>query len=112
MNRMRWAAVLVAGLATTGVACSGGDYSKADFQKDLEEEVDLKPEVAKCVTDGVDDAGIDISEFNTDKSMDEVLDADEQKEFTEVITACVMEDSGIDPSEMPDASDLTVPEGG
>ena len=111
MNRMRWAAVLVAGLATTGLACSGGDYSKEEFQKDLEEEVDLSPEVSKCVADGVDDAGIDISEFNTDKSMDEVLDAEDQEKFTEVIAGCVMEDQGMDPADMPDASDLTVPEG-
>src|SRR5690554_4728580 len=107
MNRMRWAAVLVAGLAMTGMAWSGGDYSKADFQKDLEEEVDLSPEVSKCVADGIDDAGIDISEFNTDKSMDEVLDADEQETFTEVITTCVMEDQGLDPDDLPDPSDLT-----
>lgn len=113
MKRMRFAAVLVAGLAMTGAACSGDDYSKAEFQRDLEEEADLSPEVAKCVADGVDDAGIDISEFNTDKEMDEVLDEGEQEKFTEAITACVMDDAGIDPSDMsiPDASDLTVPEG-
>ncbi len=73
--------------------------------------MDLSPEVSKCVADGVDDAGIDISEFNTDKSMDEVLNSDEQETFTTVIATCMMEDQGIDPDDMPDMSDLTVPEG-
>jgi len=109
MWRMRLAAGIVAGLALTGVACSGSDYSKGDFQKELEEDVDLSPEVASCVADGVDEAGIDISKFDTDESTEEVLDADEQKTFTEVITACVMTDAGLDPSDVPDASDLTVP---
>ena len=77
MNRMRWGAVLVAGLATTGVACSSSDYSKEDFQEDLESEIDLSPAVANCVADGVDESGIDISEFDTDKSIEDVLDADE-----------------------------------
>ena len=78
MNRMRWAAVLVAGLATAGVACSSSDYSKEDFQADLEEKIDLSPAVANCVADGVDESGIDISEFDTDKSIEDVLDSDEQ----------------------------------
>ncbi len=110
MNRKRWAAVLLAGTATVGVACSGSDYSKDDFQRDLEEEIDLEPNVANCVVEGVDDAGIDISEFNTDKSIDEVLDADEQRTFTEVITTCVMQDADIDPADLPDPSDLTIPD--
>ena len=110
MNRMRWAAVLVAGLAATGVACSSSDYSKDDFQQDLENEVDLSPEVASCVADGVDEAGMDISEFDTDKSIDEVLDADEQQTFTEVITTCVMQDADIDPDDVPEPTDLTVPD--
>ncbi len=110
MNRMRWAAVLVAGLATAGVGCSSSDYSKDDFEQDLESEVDLSPEIANCVADGVDEAGIDISKFDTDKSIDEVLDDDEQQRFTEVITTCVMQDSNIDPDDVPDPTDLTVPD--
>ena len=110
MNRMRWAAVLVAGLATAGVGCSSSDYSKDDFEQDLESEVDLSPEIANCVADGVDEAGIVISKFDTDKSIDEVLDDDEQQRFTEVITTCVMQDSNIDPDDVPDPTDLTVPD--
>ena len=110
MNRMRWAAVLVAGLATAGVACSSSDYSKDDFQRDLEGEIDLEPNVANCVVEGVDDAGIDISKFDTDKSIEDVLDPDEQQKFTEVITTCVLQDSDIDPSDVPDPTDLTVPD--
>lgn len=112
MKRMRLAAVLVAGLALTGAACSSSDYSKADFQKDLEEKADLSPEVAKCVADGVDDAGLDISEFNSDEQMDDVLNDEEQEKFTSAISKCVMEDAGLDPDmSIPDASDLTVPDG-
>ena len=110
MTRMRWAAVLLVGLAATGVACSSSGYSKDDFEQDLESEIDLSPEIANCVADGVDEAGMDISEFDTDKPIDEVLDADEQQTFTEVITACVMQDSDIEPSEVPDPTDLTVPD--
>lgn len=110
MDRMRWAAVLIAGLATAGMACSSSDYSKDDFQRDLEEEIDLEPNVANCVVEGVDDEGIDISKFDTDSSIEDVLDSDEQQKFTEVITTCVMRDSDIDPRDMPDPTDLTVPD--
>ena len=110
MNRIRWAAVLVAGLATAGVACSSSDYSKDDFEQDLESEVDLSPAIANCVADGVDEAGIDISKFDTDKSIEDVLDPEEQQRFTEVITTCVVQDPDNDPGDLPETTDLTVPD--
>ena len=110
MNRMRWAAVALVGLAGTGVACSGSGYSTDDFQQDLEDKIDLSPEVASCVADGVDDAGIDVAEFDSDKPIEDLLDPDEQELFTEVITTCVMTDQGIDPDDVPNPADLTVPD--
>ncbi len=111
MKRMRIAAVLVAGLAVTGVGCSSSSYSKADFQKDLEEEADLSPEVSKCVADGADEAGLDFAKMNDADTVEEAFPGDDQEKFTEVITKCMLDDAGLDPDmSIPDASDLTVPE--
>lgn len=105
MNRTRTAlAVLVAGFALFATACGGDDYTKADFQSDLEEKADLEPETAECVADGIEDAGIDISSLDSEGSFDEVFSDEDEEAFTEVTTNCVMEAEGIDPS------DMTIPE--
>jgi len=104
MKRMRLTAIAVAGLALVGGACSGGDYSKADFQTDLEEKGDLSPELAECVADGLDEAGIDFSTFDSEDSLDEIMSDEQQDTFTEVTSTCAMEDAGINPDdlELPD----------
>ena len=99
MKRTRLALLLVAGLVLVGGACSGGDYSKADFQSDLEEKADLDPDVAKCVADGVEDAGIDISTLDSDGDFDDIMDDADQEKFTDATTKCIMDDAGIDPSD-------------
>ncbi|CAN5498283.1 hypothetical protein BH10ACT3_BH10ACT3_08100 [soil metagenome] len=99
MKRTRLAVLLVAGLVLVGGACSGGDYSKADFQTDLEEQADVSPEVAKCVADGVEDAGIDISKLDSEGDFDDVMNDADQKKFTDATTKCIMDDAGIDPSD-------------
>ena len=104
MKRICLAAMMVIGIALVGGACSGDDYSKADFQADLEDKADLSPEVAECVADGVDDAGIDFSTLNSDGDLDDIMDEDDQKKFTDATTKCVMDDAGID------ESDITIPD--
>jgi hypothetical protein len=101
MQRMRLTAIAVAGLALVGGACSGGDdYSKADFQTDLEEEADMSPELAECMADGLEEAGIDFSDFDSDADPEDIFDEEQQATFTEAATDCAMEDAGIDPEDL------------
>lgn len=70
-------------LMFTVAACGGDDYGRSDAIDDLKEG-GLSDEVATCVADGMEDAGIDFKEANESDTDSDLFD-----QVVEITTDCL-----------------------